>query len=228
MYSMVLMMAMTGSPDVAAFGFRKGDCNGGCVGYACNGGCVGYACCGCDGGKRRGGLFGGNGLFGKKRNGCNGGCHGGCYGYHGGCHGGCYGYHGGCHGGCYGHHGGCHGCHGGVAVPPPPPPGQILPGPAKEMPKGSDSASAPAPATISVTLPADATLTIDGAPTQSTSGVRTFTTPALEPGQVYHYTLRAEVEREGKTLTASERVEVRAGATTRVELMPATASVSID
>jgi hypothetical protein len=52
MYSVVLMMAMTGTPDVASFGHRHG-CDGGCTGcMGCYGGCMGYdtGCCGCHGG----------------------------------------------------------------------------------------------------------------------------------------------------------------------------------
>lgn len=65
MYGMVLMAAMTGSPDAATFGNR-----GGCDGAGCHGAVL----AGCHGG----GLFGkrngcdGGGLFGK-RNGCDGG-----------------------------------------------------------------------------------------------------------------------------------------------------------
>jgi uncharacterized protein (TIGR03000 family) len=79
-----------------------------------------------------------------------------------------------------------------------------------------------APATIVVSLPADATLTIDGAATKSTAAVRQFATPVLTPGESFHYTLTASVVRDGQTLTATEQVTVRAGQTSRIEL-PATA-----
>ncbi len=64
------------------------------------------------------------------------------------------------------------------------------------------------PATIRVTLPADATLTFDGQPTQSTSGDRLFQTPALETGKVFHYTLRAThpVVRGEDTVTVERQV----------------------
>ncbi len=75
-----------------------------------------------------------------------------------------------------------------------------------------------APATIQVNLPADAKLTIDGAATTSTSANRTFATPALENGKEFFYTLTAEIVRDGKTLTASKRVAVRAGAESRVSI----------
>jgi uncharacterized protein (TIGR03000 family) len=154
-------------------------------------------------------------------------CHGGgCYGTsacHGrvghGCHGGvvaCTGCTGSCHGGlfsrhrsrCHGCHGctgvvvctgytGCTGCYGGVIVAP------VGPEVPKVMPKKVGSL---APATIVVSLPANATLTVDGTPTTSTSAQRTLVTPALEDG-TYVYTLRAQFE--GQTQT--QDVQVRAG-----------------
>jgi uncharacterized protein (TIGR03000 family) len=73
-------------------------------------------------------------------------------------------------------------------------------------------------ATIVVHLPADAKLTVDGKATQSTSDTRVFTSPPLEPGKTYHYTLRGEVNRNGKTLNAKKEVEVRAGRMSEVTL----------
>ena len=49
---------------------------------------------------------------------------------------------------------------------------------------------------------------------------RTFATPELNPGQDYEYMLTAEVVREGQTVTATERVIVRAGEVTKVTLTP--------
>jgi len=75
-----------------------------------------------------------------------------------------------------------------------------------------------APATIVVTLPADAKLTIDGAATRSTTGVRTFVTPALENGMEFSYTLKAEVVRDGQTFSTEQRVTVRGGAESKINL----------
>jgi uncharacterized protein (TIGR03000 family) len=72
-------------------------------------------------------------------------------------------------------------------------------------------------------------LTIDGAATKSTSATRLFVSPVLAPRQAYEYTLKAEIVRDGTTLSATERVTVRAGAETEVSLSPtqfATASVA--
>lgn len=75
-----------------------------------------------------------------------------------------------------------------------------------------------APAVLHVLLPADATLTIDGEKTTSTSADRHFETPALEPGKVYLCTLKAEFVRSGATVRLERKVRVRAGMQTDVIL----------
>jgi uncharacterized protein (TIGR03000 family) len=251
MYSIVLMMALTGGEATPAGHGCNGGCHGG--GWGCNGGghgCHGggFGChggghgCrggwGCNGGGHgcRGGLFGGHGcrgggLFSKHRNRCNGGCHGG-YGCNGGCHGGwgCSG--GGCHGGvvvgCHGGMGvGCAGgvgCQGAPVVVPAPvapaPQGEVVPPPAKK------EASLRAPATIVVTLPAEAQLVIDDYTTTSTSATRVFTSPALDLGKAYTYTLKATITRDGRPMTTNQVVAVRGGEETRVTLDFADASVA--
>jgi uncharacterized protein (TIGR03000 family) len=75
---------------------------------------------------------------------------------------------------------------------------------------------AAAPARLIVNLPADAKLFLDDQSTTSRSAERTFFTPALEPGRVYTYTVRAEIVRDGQTLTESKVVEVTAGNISRV------------
>jgi len=67
-------------------------------------------------------------------------------------------------------------------------------------------------ATIVVTLPADAKLYFDNAPTTSKSERREFVSPALQTGTEYSYTLKAEIVRDGKTEIKTEKVIVRAGA----------------
>jgi uncharacterized protein (TIGR03000 family) len=73
-----------------------------------------------------------------------------------------------------------------------------------------------APARLIVNLPADAKLFLQGQPTTSGSAERTFLTPALEPGYVYTYTVRAEIVRDGRMLTETKTVEVTAGNVSRV------------
>jgi uncharacterized protein (TIGR03000 family) len=73
-------------------------------------------------------------------------------------------------------------------------------------------------ATIIVNLPADATLTVDGERTQSTGGTRVFISPALQQGKTYQYTLKAEVNRDGRRETTSRTVDVQAGRPTNVNI----------
>jgi uncharacterized protein (TIGR03000 family) len=87
-----------------------------------------------------------------------------------------------------------------------------------EQNKKKEGALLSAPAHIVVTLPAAAALTFDGTATNSTSAERTFATPQLASGKVYVYTVAAVVERDGQKLTESRTIRVRAGETTRVQL----------
>jgi uncharacterized protein (TIGR03000 family) len=137
------------------------------------------------------------------------GCHGGgSYGGCGGCGGGYCG--GGSCGGGYGGGGGCGGgCGGGYCSAYS---GGVYSGGGMTMAKADDEA----PVTIVVTLPEDAKLTIDDNATASTSGKRTFVSPAVAVGRDYHYTLKAEVVRDGKPQTIEKTVTVRAGEETRV------------
>jgi len=84
------------------------------------------------------------------------------------------------------------------------------------------STSAKAPATLTVSLPADAKLTVDGSPTKSTSNLRTFTTPELNPGRTYSYTLKAEYVKDGQAVSAEKVVYVQAGKETKVSFEGAT------
>lgn len=230
MYSMVLMVAMTGGAEAPDWG-RHG-CWGGCYG----GGWGGWA--GCYGG----GYYGRGGYYGYS------GWGGGCWGGGGGCWGGGYG----CYGsgyGCWGGGYGCYGspyaswsCYGGYALGGYPygggwgmanatpvmvtaPSGVVQagyynPGNAPVAAAGQPAAGTPGSnrAALVVRLPADAKLTVDNTPTQATSDTRRFVTPALEPGATYRYTLRAEVNRNGVTEKTSRDVNVRAGETTNVSL----------
>ncbi len=204
MYSVVLMAALTA-------GTATPDCHRCC---GCYGG--GWGCCGC---------YGGCG-------GCWGGCYGGCYGCFGGCMG-CMGCMGGW-GGCYG--GGCYGCWGGYAswgYGAPAYSGTVVPGgmiapgattpggeplgnPKESKPKSSTMFSS-TKAKLVVELPENAKLFIDDMPMKAGSGVRSFNTPELEPGQAYYYMVRVESIRDGKPVSESRRVIVRAGQVARAD-----------
>jgi uncharacterized protein (TIGR03000 family) len=105
-------------------------------------------------------------------------------------------------------------------MPPPPAAGGKAPAQGEKIkaPKETkeEEARGPAPATILVSLPAEAKLTIDGTVTQSSTATRVFASPALEPGNEYFYTLKAEIVRDGRTETSNQRVAVKAGNETRV------------
>ncbi|HMP02367.1 MAG TPA: TIGR03000 domain-containing protein [Gemmatales bacterium] len=68
-------------------------------------------------------------------------------------------------------------------------------------------------ATLIVSLPADAKLFIQDQAMTTTGESRTFISPALPVGKSFVYTLKVEVVREGKPLTVSRDVTVRAGET---------------
>jgi uncharacterized protein (TIGR03000 family) len=78
-------------------------------------------------------------------------------------------------------------------------------------------APAAAPAHITVRVPEDAQLYVDGVVCPLTSKERSFDTPALQQGRSYYYDLRAEVVREGKTRASSDRVIVHAGKQVNVD-----------
>lgn len=82
------------------------------------------------------------------------------------------------------------------------------------------AAASPNAATVVVTLPADAKLTIDGDATTSTSSERTFETPDLVAGKSYAYTLEATFQQDGKAVVVSKKVKIEAGKTATVDLNP--------
>jgi uncharacterized protein (TIGR03000 family) len=91
-----------------------------------------------------------------------------------------------------------------------PPSGEPIPRPKKMKTQTS--------ASLLVTLPEDAKLTIDGRATKETSGTRLFITPPLETGWDYQYQLRAEIIRDGQRRALTQKVTIRPGEETRVNL----------
>ena len=86
-----------------------------------------------------------------------------------------------------------------------------------EAAAASRSLTTPAQASVVVALPKDASFFIDDKPWTLDPANNTFRTPALEPGYRYTYVLRAEVKRDGKTLTETRRVSVLPGQESKVE-----------
>jgi uncharacterized protein (TIGR03000 family) len=120
----------------------------------------------------------------------------------------------------YGYGYGCCGCWGGYSwgsvqrvLPLPPAKPEVVPFPKEEKKKG---ATAPTPATLIVDLPEDARLFVDDQFRSTPGGRRTFTTPALQPGQDFYYLVRAEVIIDGKSHVEARRVIVWAGQTAEV------------
>jgi uncharacterized protein (TIGR03000 family) len=153
------------------------------------------------------------------------GCYGGCMGCWGGCYGGCS--------GCWGGYGGF-GYGGAAAYPGTVYGGTVMPGttvPGGAAPYGGEALPPPGEgatkkkegtmlsnrAKLLVELPANSKLYIDDKPMKTASGVRSFNTPELEPGQAYYYIVRVETERDGKPVSETRRVIVRAGQIARAD-----------
>ena len=154
----------------------------------------------------------------------------------------------GCHGGGYGGGSGCYGgCAGyspsyapgtiietpsmmppaGVPVTPPAGAPVTPPGKTDTIPQAKPTSSGLLNnnrARLLVDLPADAKLYIDDQLMKTTSEHRTFNTPRLDSNLTYYYELRAEVVRDGKPVTMTKRVTLKAGDIIRArfgELEPA-------
>ena len=193
MYSLVLMMALGNPATAPSIDVQPSPVVGS---YAIHGHVAhrGRGCRGC------------NGCYGCWCSGCYGCWCSGCYGCRGcwGCSG-CYGCRGcwGCHG-CYGGYGG----YGGYVYGSYAPVGYYY---------GGYVANTDTRATLVVRLPAEAKLTVDDQPTTSKSDRRTLISPPLFNGKEYYYTLKAEVIRDGKPISETRRVTVRAGRESEVK-----------
>ncbi len=236
MYGLVLMTALatgSGTPSVDATPpagivvmapsgcfssgcYSSGCYSSGCYGSSCNGSsCYGSnSCNGCNGG----GLFSRartafTGLFGRRGSSCSG-CNGSscngssCYGSS------CYGSTS-CYGGAqyYGSdfHGGCTGCTGHIVGYAP-----AVSVPHVSIPADSEYLAArtklnAAPARLTVELPAEAKLFVDGQVTKGEGTSRNFHTPELSKDQTFFYEIKAEVVVDGTVVTESKRVLVRSG-----------------
>jgi uncharacterized protein (TIGR03000 family) len=73
------------------------------------------------------------------------------------------------------------------------------------------------PATVVIKLPADTRLSVNGQETTVANGEQRFTTPALEPGRTYSYDMTATTKRDGKDVTVTRKVIVRAGEESRAD-----------
>jgi len=101
--------------------------------------------------------------------------------------------------------------------------------PKKEEPKkdpkkdpNDGMVKSPTKAAVVVRLPADAKLYADGQLTALDTAERRFYTPTLDAGRDYHYNMKVEYVRDGKTVTDTKVVPVRAGEMAEVEFVDLT------
>jgi uncharacterized protein (TIGR03000 family) len=208
MYSVVLAVALTAGGQTADCHRCWASCAGSCYGSCYGNYGIDYPnCCGNGYGNGYGYAFGA--------------CHGCWGGFH--SYSNCWGGYSCCGSGypwdwsSYGCNG-CWGTYGEMSSPyfvQPPPgvkQGEPIPPPKKpdDTTKPPES-MAPTRARLIVEVPADAKLFIDDHAMKTSSEHRAYQTPDLEPGQTYYYEVRVEVERDGKMLSETKRVLVRAG-----------------
>lgn len=154
---------------------------------------------------------------------------GGYGGYWGGCYGGCY-------SSCYGCYSGCSDCYGsttvdcgcnGSSAAPSAAPQSPTPAKKAEPPVPAEPGSAPAPAPkagmsasesgiLTVWVPYDAKVSINGVATKSTGSRRQYVSFDLKSGLSYKYEVKATVVRNGQTLEDNRTVVLTAGETTAV------------
>src|SRR5256885_12981359 len=86
------------------------------------------------------------------------------------------------------------------------------------VPPPPDEWPAVAAARITVRLPAEAKLWVDGRPTKQTGPVREFVTPpVLRAGWTYRYTFRAGWAQDGRAVVRERPVPVRATGASEVD-----------
>ena len=79
------------------------------------------------------------------------------------------------------------------------------------------AATSPTSASLQVSLPSDARLVVGDFDTQSAGSVRQFESPALVEGKTYAYELRAELNRDGRTITETKTIVIQPGQTVHVD-----------
>jgi uncharacterized protein (TIGR03000 family) len=91
---------------------------------------------------------------------------------------------------------------------------------APAAPAAPDSGATPAreaTALLTVLVPADAEVFLDGDPTTETGTERRYITPPLTVGEHYNYTVRARWQQDGATVERSRKVPITGGANVRVD-----------
>ena len=80
-----------------------------------------------------------------------------------------------------------------------------------------EGVSAPVSSRVTVTLPSDARLWVENVECPLTSSVRSFDTPPLNSNKKYFYNLKAEMMRDGRTVSQTQRVVITPGQEARVD-----------
>jgi uncharacterized protein (TIGR03000 family) len=70
---------------------------------------------------------------------------------------------------------------------------------------------------LSVSVPNDAQIIVNGLPTKSQGNQRRYVSHGLKPGETYRYIVKASIERDGKTLRQTKVATLRAGRTTSLD-----------
>ncbi len=83
--------------------------------------------------------------------------------------------------------------------------------PKAEAPQPQAGAVPPTEGTISILVPEDAQVVINGYVTKSTGRVRRYVSQNLKPGLVYPFNIQVNVVRDGRTLTDSRQVKLVGG-----------------
>lgn len=237
MYSVVLLAAMTASPETPDFFFKHkshgcgggysscyGCGGGGCwsagYGHGCGGWSAGHGCCG--------GFSAGHACHGYASvySSCNGyGAGAGVYGGY--ALGGCISTYGPPGAGCYGQHFSPGYTQQGVGFSEGTVPYYV---PAKETPAPAKPEAVSAlPATraqLVVRVPTDAKLFADGQATTLAGVERTFLTPEIAAGKDFQYTLQVEYTDNGAAKVDRQQVVVRGGHRTVVDFVGAAGKVS--
>jgi uncharacterized protein (TIGR03000 family) len=80
------------------------------------------------------------------------------------------------------------------------------------------------PASVVIKAPAEVKLTVNGQPTALANLEQRFGTPPLEVGRSYSYDIVATTMRDGKVLSQTRKIIVRAGEESRVDFSDLVAS----
>jgi uncharacterized protein (TIGR03000 family) len=74
------------------------------------------------------------------------------------------------------------------------------------------------PARVTVTVPENAIVFVQGQRTNSTGPERNFSSKPIPVGKDFHYTIKVDVERDGQLVSKTARATIRAGQTVQVSV----------